>query len=233
MPYGYMVLCHLPEIIIKAVVCCLEVYTPFVICLTTKLLYLKLSLDVCQQEGAECDKTVFNRCCGNLTCVLTGFAKGTCEQCAPKGQLCWLGSTCCSGDCAWYRLCKWNGTPCFNRHIYHTYVIGCCFGVEKFIVDVSSNLSFLVRKLGCSLVRDRSLACAFTQARRSCANLQGTFNQGFLHDAFLKNLYPEVGFRLPFSMVPTSSAGLHTIWRKEKGESAEITRFFWQATPVC
>ncbi len=37
----------------------------------------RLFIDKCKKEGEYCDKTLFNPCCGDLTCVLTGFAKGT------------------------------------------------------------------------------------------------------------------------------------------------------------
>ncbi|VDD78352.1 unnamed protein product [Mesocestoides corti] len=60
----------------------------------------------CSQLGEKCDRTVFNPCCGDLKCVLKGFADGKCQKCLPEGHFCFYDSDCCSGDCAWYRFCR-------------------------------------------------------------------------------------------------------------------------------
>uniref|UniRef100_A0A5K3FXI2 UPF0506 domain-containing protein n=1 Tax=Mesocestoides corti TaxID=53468 RepID=A0A5K3FXI2_MESCO len=66
----------------------------------------KISAEKCKGFGEKCDFTVFNPCCDNLHCVLEGFADGTCQKCLPNAHLCWHDSSCCSGSCAWYRLCR-------------------------------------------------------------------------------------------------------------------------------
>ncbi|KAL5971235.1 hypothetical protein TSMEX_001016 [Taenia solium] len=60
----------------------------------------------CKQLGERCDRTVFNRCCDGLYCVLKGFADGTCQKCLPQGHFCFSDVECCSGDCAWYSFCR-------------------------------------------------------------------------------------------------------------------------------
>uniref|UniRef100_A0A5K3FDL6 UPF0506 domain-containing protein n=1 Tax=Mesocestoides corti TaxID=53468 RepID=A0A5K3FDL6_MESCO len=63
-------------------------------------------VDECKQLGEKCDRTIFNHCCEDFTCVLTGFANGTCQRCLPRGHFCFHDSECCSGDCAWYLFCR-------------------------------------------------------------------------------------------------------------------------------
>ncbi|VDM16515.1 unnamed protein product [Hydatigera taeniaeformis] len=54
--------------------------------------------DSCKRMGERCDRTVFNRCCEGLYCVLKGFADGSCEKCLPQGHFCFSDAECCS-DC--------------------------------------------------------------------------------------------------------------------------------------
>ncbi|VDL19784.1 unnamed protein product [Hymenolepis diminuta] len=63
------------------------------------------SQEHCQDLGEWCDGTVFNRCCGNLRCELTGLFNGKCAVCLGKGRFCWNDSDCCSETCLWYRVC--------------------------------------------------------------------------------------------------------------------------------
>ncbi|VUZ40917.1 unnamed protein product [Hymenolepis diminuta] len=70
------------------------------------LFALSCSGQTCGKLGAKCDRTIFNKCCDGLYCVLKGFADGTCEKCLPKGHFCLNDAECCSGNCAWYRFCR-------------------------------------------------------------------------------------------------------------------------------
>ncbi|VDL59014.1 unnamed protein product [Hymenolepis diminuta] len=56
--------------------------------------------------GDSCDRTVFNRCCDGLYCVLSSIGTGTCQKCLPGGHFCFRNSECCSENCAWYFFCK-------------------------------------------------------------------------------------------------------------------------------
>nr|CDS28187.1 expressed protein [Hymenolepis microstoma] len=60
----------------------------------------------CKRLGEQCDRTVFNRCCKDLYCVLAGPGDGTCQPCLPSSHFCFRDSECCSRNCAWYFFCK-------------------------------------------------------------------------------------------------------------------------------
>ncbi|VDL19783.1 unnamed protein product [Hymenolepis diminuta] len=62
------------------------------------------SQGVCKNFGEWCDGTVFNRCCGNLQCELTGAFNGVCVFCLNKNHMCLHDSECCSGKCHWYKI---------------------------------------------------------------------------------------------------------------------------------
>ncbi|CAH8594591.1 unnamed protein product [Dicrocoelium dendriticum] len=53
----------------------------------------------CRKLDDWCDGSVFNPCCDNLHCELTGFADGRCRTCLGLGSLCATHNQCCSRLC--------------------------------------------------------------------------------------------------------------------------------------
>ncbi|VDN12425.1 unnamed protein product [Dibothriocephalus latus] len=53
----------------------------------------------CMKKDDTCNKTVFQRCCGDLLCDLQTFGKGKCVKCLPKGHFCGKDVECCSRRC--------------------------------------------------------------------------------------------------------------------------------------
>ncbi|VDO01503.1 unnamed protein product [Rodentolepis nana] len=59
----------------------------------------------CKGFGQNCDRTVFNRCCGDLQCELSSPFHGVCTFCLSPGQMCLRDTDCCSGNCRWFKAC--------------------------------------------------------------------------------------------------------------------------------
>ncbi|TGZ59673.1 hypothetical protein CRM22_008958 [Opisthorchis felineus] len=78
---------------------------PYLVLLSLAALFIVQGVTVFECKGLDewCDGTVFNRCCGDLRCQLSGFAQGTCKTCIKDGHTCAHDSHCCSGNCRWLR----------------------------------------------------------------------------------------------------------------------------------
>ncbi len=62
--------------------------------------------DNCRALGEHCDRSIFNYCCGEMSCEITGFFEGKCAKCLPERHFCMYNAECCSGECPWYFFCK-------------------------------------------------------------------------------------------------------------------------------
>ncbi|VDK38529.1 unnamed protein product [Taenia asiatica] len=109
------------------------------------LLATALADNSCKQLGERCDRTVFNRCCGGLYCVLKGFADGTCQTCLPQGHFCFSDAECCSRA-----------------------LLELCIKIQELVIAKSRDSSFSCQLLPLTDCRREGEDCSRTLFSRCC-----------------------------------------------------------------